>query len=158
MKTPTVKEMFNYAYRKLCHSGLKAKELAPYRSRSRFDVVEINRNKRKVKIYEVKSCRQDFTSDNKFEKYLKFCTNFGFVAPEGVIKKSELPKKVGLVEIKKRDDGYIHDYVKRFDKINQEINQENYLKLLEGIASSKSGRLKDCRAALRKYEGDGEYE
>jgi hypothetical protein len=145
---PTVKEMFDYTYTSLCN-GIRGKEITPYCCKSRFDVVEINRNKKKVKIYEIKSCRQDFISDNKWQKYLKYCTNFGFVAPEGVIKLDELPKKVGLVEISKVNGELKHDYVKRFSRINKNVSNKNYIKVLEGLVSSKSWGLREARHHLK---------
>lgn len=145
LKKPSVKEMFDYVYNELS-SGIRGKEIAPYCSRSRFDIVEVNRNKRKVKVYEVKSCRSDFTSDNKWEKYLKYCTNFGFVAPRGVIKVEELSKKVGLVEIYFNKYGQLrHDYIKRFGRINKKIELKNYIKVIEGLAGSKAWRVEELR-------------
>ena len=47
--------------------------------------------------YEIKVSRSDFLSDNKWTQYLKYCSQFYFVAPAGVIKPDELPKRVGLV-------------------------------------------------------------
>lgn len=146
-KIPTVKEMFDYTKTELCR-GMTGFEISPRYSRSRFDVVEIFLSKRRVKIYEVKSCRADFTSDNKWQKYLKYCTNFGFVAPKGVIKPEELPDKVGLVEIWRyasHENGLKHDYVKRFSRINKKIDDENYLKLIEGFASSMAWRFQESR-------------
>ena len=47
--------------------------------------------------YEIKVSRSDFLGDNKWPQYLKYCSQFYFVAPSGVIKPGELPKRVGLV-------------------------------------------------------------
>lgn len=47
--------------------------------------------------YEIKVSRSDFLSDNKWTGYLKYCSHFSFVAPTGVIKPDELPKRVGLI-------------------------------------------------------------
>ena len=47
--------------------------------------------------YEIKVSRSDFLGDNKWPQYLKYCSQFYFVAPSGVIKPDELPKRVGLV-------------------------------------------------------------
>ncbi len=47
--------------------------------------------------YEIKTSRSDFTSDDKWYNYLPYCHNFYFVCPSGLIKKEELPDKVGLM-------------------------------------------------------------
>lgn len=154
MNKPSVKEMFDYVRTKLCRNMVGV-EISPRYSRSRFDVVEIFLSKRRVKIYEVKSCRADFASDNKWEKYLKYCTNFGFVAPKDVIKPEELPGKVGLVELSKpyKDKTKIrHDYVKKFGRINKKVDDENYLELVEGFASSMSWRFQRVKRDFEVYE------
>lgn len=50
-----------------------------------------------TKGYEIKVSRQDFINDTKWRKYLEFCHEFYFVAPPGVIDKSELPAEAGLL-------------------------------------------------------------
>lgn len=146
-KIPTVKEMSDYIQNELC-VNVNSTEIMPYCSSSRFDVVEIFRTKKKIKIYEIKSCRQDFVSDKKWEKYLKYCTNFGFVTPEGVINPAELPKKVGLIEIYKHKGKLNHFYMKKFGRINKEIDIKNYIKVLEGFAGSMSWRYQELQKEL----------
>lgn len=144
-KIPTVQEMSDYIQSELC-SNINAVEITPYYSRSRFDVVEIFRAKKKIKIYEIKSCRQDFVSDNKWQKYLKFCTNFGFVTPPGVISLDELPEKVGLVEIYYTRNGrLVHNYKRPFGRINKSIDTKNYIKVLEGLAGGIAWRYQELR-------------
>lgn len=48
-------------------------------------------------IYEIKVSRQDFLRDDKWQGYLKYCTDFYFVAPHGVIDVSEVPEQSGLL-------------------------------------------------------------
>jgi len=48
--------------------------------------------------YEIKVTRSDFLSDQKYPHYMETCNLFYFVAPKGLIKKDELPKRVGLLE------------------------------------------------------------
>ena len=80
----------NYAY--------VGAEFSPANSRLRFDVVGIAKYTRQVRIYEVKSSRGDFLSDDKWHKYLAYCTHFAFVAPAGAIMRWELDRDVGLIE------------------------------------------------------------
>jgi hypothetical protein len=47
--------------------------------------------------YEIKVSRQDFLNDRKWPGYLKYCHEFSFVCPTGLIQPEELPKEVGLV-------------------------------------------------------------
>jgi len=48
-------------------------------------------------IYEIKVSRSDFINDNKWQKYLPYCTDFYFVAPIGVIDVTEVPEQAGLL-------------------------------------------------------------
>ncbi|PHQ88779.1 MAG: hypothetical protein COB42_08220 [Sulfurimonas sp.] len=61
------------------------------------DVYEITTDK-KVIIYEVKSSKQDYRSDKKWQNYLNYCDLFYFVAPLNVIEiiRAEVPSHVGL--------------------------------------------------------------
>lgn len=47
--------------------------------------------------YEIKCSRSDFLNDNKWPEYLKYCSDFYFVAPPGIIQPEELPSGVGLL-------------------------------------------------------------
>lgn len=47
--------------------------------------------------YEVKVSRSDFLQDDKWRKYMDTCHEFYFVCPWGLIDKTELPEKVGLM-------------------------------------------------------------
>ena len=47
--------------------------------------------------YEVKVSRGDFVRDEKWHGYLKYCHQFNFVCPVGLIKTEELPPEVGLI-------------------------------------------------------------
>lgn len=67
----------------------------------RFDMVRINPWKRMIWIFEFKSSRGDFTSDKKWQHYLRYCHIFTFVCPYGVIQKEELPKGIGLLWVYK---------------------------------------------------------
>ena len=47
--------------------------------------------------YEIKVDRQDFLRDTKWKKYLKYCNEFYFVAPPGLIEPNELAPEAGLL-------------------------------------------------------------
>lgn len=47
--------------------------------------------------FEIKVSRQDFLRDNKWPEYLKYCTEFYFVAPPRIIDPSEVPEQAGLM-------------------------------------------------------------
>jgi len=138
-KIPTVDEMINYILDSLMQNyAVKVKELSPYRDTIRFDVLGINRNKGEIRIFEVKSCRRDFTSDKKWQSYLPYCTHFAFAAPKGVISKNELPKGVGLVEFwHLEDNSYLstlcHEYTRGCTKLRDKVDEDKYISLLEAI-------------------------
>ncbi len=73
-------------------------EFSPANSGLRFDVVGVSKYTRQVRIYEIKSSRGDFLADDKWERYLPYCTHFAFVAPAGAIFRFELDRSVGLIE------------------------------------------------------------
>jgi hypothetical protein len=75
-----------------------ASEFRPAGSGLRFDVVGVAKYTRQVRIYEIKSSRGDFLADDKWEKYLDYCTHFSFVAPAGAIFRWELGRGIGLIE------------------------------------------------------------
>lgn len=119
-------------------------EIGPYGEDIRFDVVDVNRRDREIKIFEIKTSRNDFLRDDKWEKYLDYCEYFAFVCPKDVIKESELPEKIGLVyieECNKETDWKInlrHEYIKRSFRLRDETNLDNYTKVLEQIASRRA--------------------
>ncbi len=47
--------------------------------------------------YEIKISRSDFMNDKKWIDYLPYCNSFYFVAPAGIIDKSEVPEQAGLM-------------------------------------------------------------
>lgn len=47
--------------------------------------------------YEIKVNRSDFINDLKWREYLKYCTEFYFVAPPDIMDQSELPEEAGLL-------------------------------------------------------------
>lgn len=68
----------------------------------RFDCMIFNANKLRLRGYEFKVDRQDFLNEIRTEKwkcYLPYCHTFSFVCPKGLVDKSEIPPKVGLLWI-----------------------------------------------------------
>lgn len=63
----------------------------------KFDLIRINPYQQYVRIFEFKSCRADFTSDHKWQKYLPYCHTFTFVCPKEVILPNDLPPGIGLL-------------------------------------------------------------
>ena len=63
---------------------------------NRFDMIRIDPRRQYIRIFEFKSCRQDFLSDKKWQNYLKYCHTFTFVSPREVINREDLPKPIGL--------------------------------------------------------------
>lgn len=47
--------------------------------------------------YEIKTSRSDFLHDDKWMGYLKYCTDFYFIAPPDIIQVEELPPEAGLM-------------------------------------------------------------
>jgi hypothetical protein len=47
--------------------------------------------------YEIKISRSDFLKDKKWQNYLKYCNEFYFAAPHGIIDHRELPPEAGLL-------------------------------------------------------------
>lgn len=133
-----------YTLKNLCHNWPKVLEIGPYGGSFRFDVIDVNRRDRKVKIFEVKTNRSDFLGDEKWERYLDYCDYFAFVCPKGVIKKSDLPEKIGLVYIEKSksrrswETDLKHEYIRKSYKLREGENLEGYIKVLEAVASRRA--------------------
>lgn len=110
----------------------KTTEFAPYHTDIRFDVIGIQRARHISRIVEVKSCRADFLSDHKWEKYLPYATHFYFAAPKGAIRLDELPPEVGLAEIVTYPNGYSAlEYTRKCRRLPK-LSDESYMKLIEG--------------------------
>lgn len=111
-------------------------EIQPYKCGCRFDIVGVKTRERTVKIIEVKSYREDFETDHKWEKYLDYATHFYFAAPAGIIHPEELPDAVGLIEYVNLDSGGTYmSYAKMCKKLH-EIGDKQYIKVLEALVFS----------------------
>lgn len=65
----------------------------------RADIVAVKPSyaNKDIRIYEVKNNRAVFEKDTKYEKYLDVCHRMYIACPQGMIKKEELPPKLGLI-------------------------------------------------------------
>lgn len=77
------------------HVTLKEVFLSPS---LRVDILDISWSDQ-VTIMELKTCKEDFKHDEKWQKYMDYCDYFWFMCPVGAIDKSVLPKEVGLVYV-----------------------------------------------------------
>ena len=115
---------------------IRGKELEPYHTGIRFDLYGLKRSTREMRVLEIKSCRSDFTSDKKWQKYLEYCTHFAFIAPKGVIKPEELPPKIGLIEVWEVDGHLFYEYARNCKTLH-DLSDKAYIKILEAIALRK---------------------
>jgi hypothetical protein len=97
----------------------------------RFDALMVNFKKKWVRGFEFKSSRQDFMRDKKWPKYLDWCSTLTFVCPEGVIKKGELPKGVGLVHVK--PGLYNAEWVRVHNPKSKPLAADRYLKVVTNM-------------------------
>ena len=67
----------------------------------RFDMIRVDPYRQYIRIFEFKSCRKDFVSDGKWEKYLPYCHTLTFVCPRNVINRTDLPRGIGLLWVYK---------------------------------------------------------
>ncbi len=124
-------------------------ELCPYGESIRLDALGFHRYNKLIKGFEIKLTRADFTSDKKWQKYLPYCNYFSFATPRGIIKKEELPDKIGLIEFWVEEFETWHEekdltgedrhlfikseIVKKCGRLD-DVDIDNYIKVLEGIA------------------------
>ncbi len=73
--------------------------------------------KDKVTVIELKTCREDFEKDEKWQKYMDFCDYFWFMCPEGVIKEQEIPENVGLIYVSLKSENPYFTIKKRPSKL-----------------------------------------
>lgn len=76
----------------------------------RIDAFFLDRHRKETMGIEIKVSRQDFLSDKKWREYLPYCSRFYFIAPVGIIKKEELPKDIGLIEVFWKQAMWKEDY------------------------------------------------
>lgn len=109
-----------------------------------FDCIVINAHQKRIKGYEFKTNRNDFLNEIKTEKWKKYtehCHTFCFVCPVGLIKKEEVPKKVGLIYVYYIGKDFpTADYIKMpksFGVIEQEKLNRIFFLLLNRVKHRK---------------------
>ena len=122
-----------------CYSDL---DLEPYMMRP--DVWVFNNGE--FIFIEVKSCRQDFTSDKKWTTYLEMCHSFYFAVSDDYIKPEELPDGVGLLLV---SNGKVTT-LKRAKKRKFDVAADVYNKHLYRALRSFATRV--CVSNGRLYE------
>ena len=103
----------------------------------RPDIWLVNRNG-KIIIVEVKSCRQDFTSDKKYHIYSNFCDLMYFAIDGDYISKDELPKNVGLIKLDNSKRGF--KFIKKAKSNNFSLDIETRCDFIFRLARSASNR------------------
>ena len=65
----------------------------------RLDAVIIDIHSRRIRGFEVKVTRSDFTRDTKWTGYAEFCSTLAIVCPDGLIDPSEIGDPFGLLYV-----------------------------------------------------------
>jgi len=106
----------------------------------RFDLLRVNPFTKYIRVFEFKSCRNDFVRDKKWQKYLKYCHTLTFVCPAEVIQKQDLPPGIGLMWVYKwghkshQNTSFLDsEWIKRPKKRN--VDQEIMLELAFTLVS-----------------------
>jgi hypothetical protein len=141
-------------------------ELAPPGKGLRFDVTGLTRYTRQVRIYEIKASRADFLRDDKWERYLPFCTHFSFVVPSGLIARWELDPQIGIIEYgapafaKMRAARRYGLTIVREDclravrpsrRLRERVGDDEWIALLEALSFGRRGEL----ASVEYEDGAG---
>jgi hypothetical protein len=95
--------------------------------------------------YEIKVSRGDFIGDNKFPKYLKFCNQFYFVCPWGMIKESEVPQDCGLMYVARTG-------TKLIKKVKAPYRQVDEAKLNRLFKAVLMNRVKIVSSTYHSYQ------
>ena len=104
-----------------------------------------------IVLYEIKSCKADFTTDTKYLKYLRFCNKFYFVCPVKLvplIKESTEGTGIGIMAL--GPAGYLHVKVRaKWRPVDPDI----LLKILARMAWREATYNKKNRPRrTRRYE------
>ncbi len=97
-----------------------------------------------VSIIELKSCREDYNADHKWEKYMDYCDYFWFMCPWEDIAPGELPKEVGLIWIKLDSEKPYFSIVKRPKRLKpKNLNNEWLRKTYKKLAFRKNIKVNE---------------
>lgn len=120
----------------------------------RFDCIVFSGAHNRIKGYEFKISKIDFFNEIKTEKwkrYLDYCHTFSFVCPYGLIDKSEIPPKIGLLWMTTINKyyGYNRDWDKpkglwiKYPKFLGEIPEDKFQRIVLTLISRVKYRKDD---------------
>ena len=124
--------------------GSRSSELGLFEfgiDKRRFDCIVFNGAHQRIKGYEFKISRTDFLNEiktGKWKKYLGYCHTFSFVCPKGLIDKTEVPSKIGLLWMTtvntyygyERDWDNPHGLWVKYPKFLGEIPEDRFRKIV----------------------------
>lgn len=127
----------------------------------RIDAVIVDIHHRWIRGFEIKTRRQDFLADYKWQLYSSFCSSLSIVCPTGLIQPEEITKPFGLLWLGKDLDSektiftYYHwkKRPKKFNHRNSLAWTWIYLGVLEMELPRLVGENRDLTKALKKKEG-----
>ena len=131
----------------ICVPECKSGQSWTNKTMRKFDLWVMRRSYSKAMtiVYEIKTSRQDFLRDDKWQEYLPYCTDFYFVAPSGIIDPTEVPADTGLFLTSK--NGTRLYCKKKAPHRNVEIPSSVYVYILMSrtkiIASDYNRRIRD---------------
>lgn len=115
----------------------KEVELSPH---LRCDILCITYEEQVI-IIELKTCKQDFKSDNKWQKYMDYCDYFYFFSPRDIVPIDEIDNKVGLLYL----DGNNVITIREASRLRPKfINGTWFKHLFKKLAFRKFAILKDA--------------
>ncbi len=107
----------------------------------RADILNLNWYD-EVTVIELKTCREDFDHDKKWQKYMDYCDYIWFMCPKDTISPSELPKEVGLIWVTVDQEKPYFKIVKKPFKLKpQKINGAWFKKMYKKLAFRKMGSV-----------------
>ena len=119
----------------------------------RFDCIVFSGAHQRIKGYEFKVNRADFLNEiktGKWKRYLGYCHTLSFVCPKGLIDKSEVPPKIGLLWMTTVNEHYGYD--RSWD--NPKPLWKKYPKFLGEIPEDKFQRITLTLISRVKYRKD----
>ena len=126
-----------------------ATEFSPYKQAIAFDFIGFSRHNKEIRIIECKTSRQDFLADNKWHRYLPYCTHLAFLGSKEAFAKAELPEKIGIIRPRVRTlpngTEKLEWYYERGCRRLHEVGDYEYLTILEGFVGCYSRCLWTCR-------------
>lgn len=89
----------------------------------RCDIMAISYDET-VTIMELKTCKEDFKHDNKWDKYLDYCDYFYFFCPDNVISVNDIGDKAGLIYL--TDNGF--KIIRESKKLNPKYINNSWIR------------------------------